>query len=113
MIRTNLKTFTVVGRVGADPEVKVSPSGKNLAKFSVAVNEWDPESKTEVTTWVRCSAWETQADYVAANVRRGMRVFVSGQHSIYNGDSGEQEQLNVKAIGSASNFTTADEDEWA
>ena len=112
---SNLRYVTVVGRAGQD----AAPDEKNpnVVRFGVAVNQWNPDTKAEETVWVNCSAWDRNADLAAAKVKKGARVWVTGKHSIFNGAKGEVDQLNVKSMGSADVFTTAegddpDGDEW-
>lgn len=97
---------SVVGRAGGDPE----QVNDNLVRFSVAVNEWDPAAKEAVTTWVRISAFDKQAEIAKANVRQGGMVYVRGQHTIYNDSAkGEVDQIKAFEIGSAERFR---EESW-
>ena len=111
---SNLLLTTVVGRLGADPEIpEEGKAAGKVAKFSVAVNQYNNDTKTEETVWVRCSAWDRQKDYVMANLKngKGAMVWVTGTHSVYEGASGAQDQLNVKGIGIAGNFMSAESDD--
>lgn len=111
---SNLRQTTVVGRVGADAEYNDTGS-KPRANFSVAVNQWNPDTKTEETVWVRCTAWERDAVAARDNVKKGMRVWVAGRHSIYNGTNGDVEQISVNGFGPAAIFFSAGdstEEEW-
>ena len=46
-----MNTAVLVGRVGRDAEIKYFESGKVKANFSIAVNRWDPKTKSEVADW--------------------------------------------------------------
>ena len=52
----------LIGRTGADTELKYTSSGKAVANFSLAINDSfknrDGE-QTERVEWVRCVAWES------------------------------------------------------
>lgn len=113
---SNLRLVTVVGRLGADPEVpEEGKAAGKVAKFSVAVNQYNPDTKAEETVWVACSAWDRNKDYVLKHLAngKGELVWVTGIHSIYAGTTGDKDQLNVKAIGIAGTFSSADDEDWA
>lgn len=62
----------LVGNVTRDPEVRVTPNGHSVTRFSVAVNgNRDEVSFFEVT------AWDELADQAGA-LRKGARVMVTG-----------------------------------
>lgn len=109
---TNLLLTTVVGRLGADPEDTTTSTKKKVLRFSVAVNQYNPVTKEEETVWVKCSAWDRNREYVLKHLKRGKGefVWVTGTHSVYAGTSGDVDQLNVRGIGSAATFFTADDD---
>lgn len=97
-------TRTIVGRAGGDPEISETPTGKMLARFSVAVNGWDPDAREETTTWYKISAFEKEAQIAKDNVKKGTMVYVTGAFSVYEGTSGDQPQIKAREIGSASRF---------
>lgn len=101
---------TIIGRVGTAPEVTVSPTGKDLAKFRLAETVWNPATKEEETVWYTVSAWEILAKAVRENVMVGARVYVTGEHSVYSGTSGDVQQINAREVGAAERFTFDEED---
>lgn len=96
---------TIIGRVGTDPEMQVSPSGKALAKFRLAESVWNRDTREEETKWYTVSAWEQLAAIAEADVNKGARVYVTGEYSEYAGTSGTVYQINAREIGSADRFT--------
>jgi single-stranded DNA-binding protein len=111
---SNLLMTTVVGRLGSDPEDVTTATGKQVVKFSVAVNQYNKDTKAEETVWVKCSAWDRNREYVLKHLKRGKGefVWVTGNHSMYEPAGGDsQDQLNVRAIGAASTFFGGDEEE--
>ena len=86
--------ITVVGRVGADAELKYTPSGVPVASFNVATSRkfkgQDGEQK-EVTTWHRCTAWRKTAELSGEYVKKGMLILVEGPAEVraYIAKSGE------------------------
>src|SRR6185437_5772436 len=66
----------IVGNVGKDPEVKYTPSGVALAKFSVATNESFKDKSGEWqdrTEWHNVLAWQRLAEVVGEYVHKGTK----------------------------------------
>ena len=76
----NKNIALLAGRIGSDPDIKETASGK-LAKFSLATSEtWkgrDGEKK-EKTQWHRCVAFGRTADFIAERMSKGAGVFIEG-----------------------------------
>lgn len=72
---------SLIGNLGADPEMRYAPSGSATLRFNVAVNqrvrvdgEW-----TEKAEWVRCTVFGARAETLSQYLKKGTRVFVSGR----------------------------------
>jgi single-strand DNA-binding protein len=77
-------TITVTGNVGYDPNHKVLASGAVVADFRVATTPRRYDKATEQwrdqeTMWFGVTCWRSLADNVAASVRKGDRVVVTGK----------------------------------
>ena len=73
---------SLIGRLGAQPEVVTFDSGRNLAKFSLATNESYKNAKgerQENTQWHNITAWGKTADLVAKLLNKGQEVVVEGK----------------------------------
>lgn len=103
---------TIIGRVGTDPELTKSPSGKDMAKFRLAESVYNRDTKEEETKWYSVTAWERQALIANSEVHKGMRIYVTGDTSVYAGASGDVHQINAREIGAADRFTATEEEEW-
>ena len=71
----------LVGNLGADPEMRYTPSEKAVTNFSLAVNErWTNSdgSTGERTTWFRVACWGRLAEVTNEHLRKGRRVMVIG-----------------------------------
>lgn len=78
----SLNRATLIGNLGADPEVRATPNGAKVANFRVACSEsWKDQSgqKQERTEWVTCIAWRQTAEIVEKYVRKGSKVYVEGK----------------------------------
>ena len=77
----NLNQLNLIGRVGSEIELKTMPSGKTVAKFSLATNYSykKGEEKIEETEWHNIVAFGKVADILARYVVKGQILFVSGR----------------------------------
>ena len=84
---------SLVGNLGADPEVRYSPKGTQLVSFRVAVNQvrTGPDGeRQENTEWFRIRVGPRQSEYVQ-RLNKGTRVLVIGRLDIshYTAKDGE------------------------
>jgi len=71
----------LVGRLGRDPELKYTPSGAPVAKFSVATDESFKDKtgeKQEHTEWHNIVAWNKLAEICGEYLTKGKLVFIEG-----------------------------------
>ena len=72
----------LAGNLGGDPELRYTPNGTAVARFSVATNErWTGQDgqQQQRTIWWRVSVWGKQAEAVSEYLRKGSQVFVEGR----------------------------------
>lgn len=93
-------TITVVGNLTSDPELRFTPSGTAVAKFTVAStprffdkasNEW----KDGDTLFMTCNVWRQAAENAAESLAKGMRVIVQGRLKQRSYDTKEGEKRTV------------------
>ena len=82
----SLNKVLLIGRLGADPEIKQMVSGKNVARFSLATsNTWKDKNtgeKKEKTEWHRVVIFnEGLINVVQQYVKKGALVYIEGQLS--------------------------------
>jgi len=75
----------VTGNLARDPEIRYTPQGKAVVTLSVAdtPRNFDRASGTwsdGVTDWVKVVAWENLAENVAASLKKGDKVIVTGKY---------------------------------
>ena len=115
---SNGTTLTIVGNLTDDPELRFTPSGVAVAKFTVAVNrrtfdrqanEW----KEAGTDFHRITAWRALAENTAGTLTKGMRVVVLGELRSRSWDdqkTGEKRygwEVEASAVGPDLAFATA------
>lgn len=89
----------VLGNVGADPELRYTPTGLAVVGFSVACNKvtGKGDARTTNTTWFKCTAWRDLAETIAQHVKRGDKVQVVGtvEVSAYIKDGAARASLDL------------------
>ena len=71
----------LIGNLGKDPEIRTTPQGTTLARFSVATTTaWKDASgaKQERTEWHDIVAWEKLAQICGEYLQKGKQVYVEG-----------------------------------
>ena len=72
----------LVGNVAQDPEVKYTPSGIPIAKFSLATNERFKDRSGEWqdrTEWHNVVAWQRLAEIIGEHVKKGSKLYIEGK----------------------------------
>lgn len=72
----------LVGNLGKDPEVKYTPQGTPVAKFSLATNERFKDAKGEWqdrTEWHNIVAWQRLAEICGEYLKKGRSVYIEGR----------------------------------
>tara|TARA_Y100001970_G_scaffold203265_1_gene247421 strand:- start:352 stop:810 length:459 start_codon:yes stop_codon:yes gene_type:complete len=80
----SLNKVLLIGRLGADPEIKQMVNGKNVARLSIATsNTWKDKNtgeKKEKTEWHRIVIFnEGLVNVVQQYVKKGTQVYIEGQ----------------------------------
>ena len=83
----------LVGNLGGAPELRYTPSGKSMARFSLATNEaWldGGGTRQEHTEWHNVVVWTRQAEPCAQYLAKGSQVYIEGKlrTSIYTDKEG-------------------------
>ena len=82
----SLNKVLLIGRLGADPEIKQMVNGKNVARLSIATSQsWKDKSsgeRKEKTEWHRVVIFnEGLVNVVQQYLKKGANVYVEGQLS--------------------------------
>jgi len=112
----------LVGNVGKDPEIKYTPNGVPLAKFSLATNERFKDKSGEWqdrTEWHNVLAWQRLAEIVGEFVQKGSKLYIEGKlqsSSWEDRNSGEKRYRteivarDIVLLGSSERSSGADRD---
>jgi single-strand DNA-binding protein len=72
----------LIGNLGRDPERRSTPSGQQVATFSVATSRrWRDRdgNKQEHTEWHTVVCWGRQAEVAGEYLKKGRQVYVEGR----------------------------------
>ncbi|MDX1384130.1 MAG: single-stranded DNA-binding protein [Thermoanaerobaculia bacterium] len=72
----------LVGNLGRDPEVRSTPSGQQVASFSLATNrKWRDRdgNRQEQTEWHNIVCWGRQAEIAGQYLTKGKQIYVEGR----------------------------------
>ena len=76
-----LNKVIIMGRLGADPELRYLQNNVPVARFSLAVDRdfKDKASGQKVTDWIGVVAWRGTAEFAAKYFRKGRVAIVEGR----------------------------------
>lgn len=69
-----------MGRLVADPELRVTPTNKQVCSFRIAVQRpYDKNSENIQADFINCVAWNGSAEAISKYFTKGSRILVSGR----------------------------------
>jgi single-strand DNA-binding protein len=89
----------LIGNLGKDPEVKYTPQGTAVAKFTLATNERFKDKSGEWqdrTEWHNLVAWARTAEIVGEYLKKGRTVYVEGSLRTSSWDDKQTGQKKYK-----------------
>ena len=109
--------ITIVGNLTADPELRTTSAGAQVASFTIASTprSWNRNTgqfEDGQALFMRCSAWRDLAEHCAQSLGKGMRVIAQGrlQQRSYQAQDGSNRtviELQVDEIGPSLRYATA------
>ena len=89
----------LVGHLGKDPEVKYTPSGTPVAKFTLATNERFKDKDgnwQDRTEWHSLVAWQRTAEIIGEYCKKGSQIYVEGRLKTDSWDDKETGQKKYR-----------------
>jgi single-strand DNA-binding protein len=81
-VRGTVNAVEIIGWLGADPELRLTPNGSKVCRFSVATKRVagrDSEGHLEYETdWISIETWDRLADQCSSYLHKGSRARISG-----------------------------------
>ena len=101
----SLNKVLLIGRLGADPEIKQMVNGKSVARLSLATSQsWKDKStgeKKEKTEWHRVVVFnEGLVNVVKQYLKKGAQIYVEGQISTrkWKDESTGQDKYSTEVV---------------
>ena len=88
-----INRVVLVGRLTKDPELRYTPSGLAVVRFTLAVNrQFSNDSGEREADFINCVAWRKQAENLANFQKKGSLIGVEGriQTGSYEGQDGKR-----------------------
>ena len=117
----SINKVELLGRVGADPEMKYTQGGTAVTQLRLATDRARKNGADE-TDWHSVVVWDKLAEVVAQYVEKGQRVYVAGRlvQNSWEGDDGQRRYrteihaqevvfLDSRANGNADGPATGDD----
>jgi single-strand DNA-binding protein len=119
----NDNTITLVGRIGQEPELRMTPQGADVLNFSIATSERrrgaDGSWSDGPTSWFRVAVWGELGRNAHRSLHRGQQVIVHGvlkvtEYRLEGGGRSQRAEVRATAVGhdlrwGATTFTDARE----
>lgn len=109
--------ITIIGNLTADPELRTTSAGAQVASFTIASTprSWNRNTnqfEDGQALFMRCSAWRDLATHCAQSLAKGMCVIAQGrlQQRSYQANDGSNRtviELQVDEIGPSLRYATA------
>ena len=96
---SSVNKVTLIGRLGADPEVRYTQGGQPVASLRMATSEnWtDREGqRKERTEWHSITVWGKQAELCGQYLAKGRQVYIEGR--LQTREYTDREGINRKAV---------------
>jgi len=98
----------LLGRLGADPELRSSPSGVTSCNLSMATSiTWADKSsgeKKEKTEWHRVVFFGRPAEVIDQYMKKGQQLYVEGRLETSKYEKDGVERFSTNIIGESFNF---------
>lgn len=91
----------LMGRLTRDPEMRTTPSGKNVTSFSLAV---DRPGNDDSADFFDITAWEKTGELVNQYLSKGRRCLVQGRLSFRSWEQDGQKRSKVEVIANDVTF---------
>ena len=77
-----MNKLTIIGNLTKDPELRTTPNGVNVCKFTVAVNRKNRRDGEPEADYFEVTAWRERGETCAKYLSKGKKVCVIGAVSV-------------------------------
>jgi single-strand DNA-binding protein len=96
-----LNRVMLLGNLGADPELRVTPSGQSILKLRLATTDSYLDkngARQERTEWHRVSVWGKRGEALAKFLTKGERIFVEGRIQTTSYDKNGEKRYSTEVV---------------
>lgn len=93
----------LMGRLTRDPEMRQTPNGVTVARFSVAVNRRFAKEGQQDADFINCVAWRQTAEFISRYFHKGSMIAVVGsiQSRSWDGADGKKQYATEVSVDEA------------
>ncbi len=89
----------LIGRLTRDPELRTTPTGRNVCQFAIAVNRtYTSANGDREADFINCVVWDKQAENLAKYQKKGNQIAVDGRIQTRNYDDKDGKKVYVTEI---------------
>lgn len=89
----------LIGRLTKDPELRTTPTGRNVCQFSVAVSRNFTNANGErEADFINCVVWDKQAENLVKYQKKGNQIAVEGRIQTRNYDDKDGKKVYVTEV---------------
>lgn len=89
----------LIGRLTKDPELRCTPTGRNVCQFSVAINRpYTNEDGERKADFLNCVVWDKLAENLCKYQKKGNQISVEGRIQTRNYDDESGKRVYVTEI---------------
>ena len=83
----------LVGNLARDPELRQTPNGISVARFTIAVSRRYSKDGQQQTDFINCVAWRQQAEFLCRYFQKGSGIQLCGsiQSRSWDGQDGKKQ----------------------
>lgn len=93
----------LMGRLTADPELRQTPQGTAVTRFTIAVNRRFQREGGQQADFITCVAWRQTAEFICRYFNKGRMICVEGQiqSRSWDGQDGKRQYATEVVIDNA------------
>ena len=95
----SINKVILIGNVGKDPETRATPSGVNVASFTLATSDNQKDAQgnwQEHTEWHNLKAFNRTAEIVEKYVKKGSKLYIEGKITTNSWEDKETKQKRYR-----------------
>ena len=114
----SINRVVLTGRLTKDVELRATPSGANVASFTIAVDGFTKDqnnNSVNQASFINCVAWNTQAKFISTYCKKGTLVALEGrlQTRSYDRKDGTKAYVTEVVVDRVENLSPKDNSQVA